>query len=112
MTYLISTMQQNFGIAYAQAQGASGSPLGSLGSLVPIVLMIGIFYFLLIRPQQKREKERKSMIAAIKKGDKVLTSGGMYATVDSVKDSEIVVLKISGNTKAEFTKNAIQSKVS
>ena len=105
-------MFENFGIAYAQAQGAQGSPFGSLGSLIPIVLMIGIFYFLLIRPQQKKEKERKSMISDIKKGDKVLTSGGMYATVDSVKDTDIVVLKISGNTKAEFTKSSIQTKVS
>ena len=103
-------MFENFGIAYAQAQGAQGSPLGSM--IIPFVAMIGIFYFFLIRPQQKKEKERKDMISAIKKGDRVLTSGGMYATVDSVKDTDTVVLKISGNTKAEFTKNAIQAKVS
>lgn len=107
-------MFENIGIAYAQAQGggAAASPLGALGNILPILLIIGIFYFLIIRPQQKREKERKNMIASIKKGDKVLTAGGIYAVVDSVKDDDIVVMKISGNTKAEFSKNSIQSKVS
>ncbi|HOO71133.1 MAG TPA: preprotein translocase subunit YajC [Spirochaetota bacterium] len=99
------------GIAYAQASGAAGSG-SSLLSLVPIALMIVIFYFLLIRPQQKKEKERKGMIDALKQGDKVLTAGGIYGTVDSFKDQDIVVLKISGNTKVEFTKSSIQAKVS
>ncbi len=98
-------------IAYAAGEGAAGGPGGSSWmSFVPIVLMIVIFYFLLIRPQQKKEKDRKSMISELKRGDKVLTVGGMYGTVDSISD-EIVVLKFSGNTKAEFSKNAIQTKV-
>ncbi len=99
------------GTAYAQAGGgvAAGS---SLFSLIPIVLMIVIFYFLLIRPQQKKEKERKGMIEALKQGDRVLTAGGIYGVVDSFKEPDIVVLKISGNTKVEFTKSAVQNKVS
>lgn len=73
--------------------------------------MIVIFYFLLIRPQQKKEKERKNMITALKQGDRVLTAGGLYGIVDSFKEGDVVVLKISGNTKAEFTRNAIQVKL-
>jgi preprotein translocase subunit YajC len=99
------------GIAYAQSGGAAASG-SSLISLVPIALMIVIFYFLLIRPQQKKEKERKSMIEALKQGDRVLTAGGLYGIVDSFKENDIVVLKISGNTKADFAKSAIQNRVS
>jgi preprotein translocase subunit YajC len=102
------------GAAFAQsATGAAGGSLGnSFGIIVPFALMFVVFYFLLIRPQQKKEKERKSMIESLQKGDRVITSGGMYAVIDSIKDKDVVVLKISGNTKVEFSRNAIQAKVS
>ena len=100
------------GIAFAQGQQPSGaSPGSSYLSFVPIVLMIVIFYFLLIRPQQKKEKERKNMITALKKGDRVLTAGGLYGIIDSFTEGDVVVLKISNNTKAEFTRNSIQVKL-
>ncbi len=101
--------------AYAQGTVPAASPLGgssSWMSFIPIVLMIVIFYFLLIRPQQKKEKDRKSLINAIEKGDKVITTGGIYATVSSVKSEEVVVLKIADGTKVEFSRNAIQGKIS
>jgi len=101
-------------IEYAFAQGATGgaaSTGSSLFSFIPIVLMIVIFYFLLIRPQQKKEKDRKGMITSLKKGDKVLTAGGIIGVVDSFNEGDIVVLKIANNTKVEFSKNAIQVKV-
>lgn len=104
-------------IAYAATETApapasqSQSPLGNYYFLILMVLTIGIFYFLLIRPQKKKEKERVSMIAALQKGDRVLTSGGMIGIIDSFKENDIVVLKISGNTKVEFTRNAIQTKI-
>lgn len=85
----------------------SGANGGSLtGSLVMIGLMIVIFYFFLIRPQKKQEKETKRMIDALKKGDKIVTIGGIYGTVFSVKDSTVVV-KVDDSTKIEFTKTAI-----
>lgn len=85
----------------------SGTNGGSLtGSLVMIGLMIVIFYFFLIRPQKKQEKETKRMIDALKKGDKIVTIGGIYGTVFSVKDSTVVV-KVDDSTKIEFTKTAI-----
>jgi len=82
-------------------------------SFIPIVLMVVIFYFLLIRPSQKKEKDRKKMIEALQKGDKVLTVGGIYGVVLNIKPEEnIVILKIGDGTKVEFAKSAIQGKVS
>ena len=98
-----------------QAPGGAGAPQGGGSgwmSLLPIVLMILIFYFLLIRPQQKREKERKQMIESLDKGDKVLTVGGIYGIVSSIKDENVVILKIADGTKVEFARSSIQSKVS
>jgi len=100
------------GIAYAQtAEGVQGGATSSLMQIAPIILMIAIFYFLLIRPQQKKEKDRKAMISQIQKGDRVLTAGGMYGDVDSIKDEEVVVLKLVDGSKAEFSRNAITMKV-
>jgi preprotein translocase subunit YajC len=103
------------GIAYAASEGApAGQGLQGFGNYSFIILMvatIAIFYFLLIRPQKKKEKERTNMISALQKGDKVMTAGGMYGVIDGFKDSDIVILKISGNTKVEFSKSAIQNKV-
>ena len=77
-------------------------------------LMIGaiviLFYFLIIRPQNKKQKETKRMLEAIKKGDKVVSIGGIHGSVFQVKDST-VILKVDDNTKMEFTKNAISSVV-
>lgn len=101
-------------ISTAHAQTAPGGN-GASGwmSMIPILLMIVIFYFLLIRPNQKKEKDRKKMIDLLQKGDKVITMGGMYGVVSSIKKEEnIVVLKIGDGTKVEFAKSAIQGKIS
>lgn len=98
-----------FGVAYAQGQGASGA--SSWVSLVPIILMILIFYFLLIRPQQKKEKQRVGMINNLQKGDKVVTAGGMHGVVVAVKD-DIITLKVATNTNIDFVKSSIQAKIS
>ncbi|MBN2038626.1 MAG: preprotein translocase subunit YajC [Spirochaetes bacterium] len=80
--------------------------------ILPVMILL-IFYFLLIRPSQKKEKLRKKMIDEIQKGDKVLTTGGIYGTVVNLKPEEgIVVLKIGDNTKVEFAKSAVQAKIS
>jgi preprotein translocase subunit YajC len=94
----------------AQGNGAQGG--SQWMSLLPILLMILIFYFLLIRPQQKKEKDRKAMISSIKKGDKVLTIGGIYGIVSDFKGDDIVIVKIGEGTKVEITRSAIQSKIS
>ncbi|MBU0952020.1 MAG: preprotein translocase subunit YajC [Elusimicrobia bacterium] len=77
-----------------------------LGGFLPLIMIFFIFYFLMIRPQQRKEKERKKMIAALKKGDKVVTAGGIYGTVTGIK-IDIVELKIDDNAKIQLKKSAI-----
>ena len=98
----------------AAPQGAQGGgSSGLLGMFLPFVLIIMVVYFFMIRPQQKRQKEHQRMLADLKKGDKVLTTGGMYATVFGFSDDQNkVILKISDEVKMEFLKSAIAQKVS
>jgi preprotein translocase subunit YajC len=65
---------------------------GLLGGLMPFLLIFGVFYFLIILPQRKRQKALADMVAAIKPGDKVITSGGLYATVKEVKEKSLIVM--------------------
>ena len=77
-------------------------------TLITFGVIILIFYFLIIRPQRKRDKEAKDMLAAIKKGDKIVTIGGIRGTVAVVKESTVIV-KVDDNTRIEFSKNAISA---
>ena len=87
-----------------------GNPTGGgpspFSMLLPILGMLLIFYFLMIRPQQKRQKEIQKMLGAIKKGDRVLTASGLYGVVFGVKD-DVVVLQIADNVKVEMLKSAV-----
>ena len=74
--------------------------------IVPLLMIFVIFYFLLIRPQQKKEKNRLSMLKSIKKNDEVVTAGGMHGIVLNVKDSTIT-LRIDDNVKVEVDKDAV-----
>lgn len=90
------------------AQEAPQGP--GMGSMLPMLLMMGlVFYFLLIRPQSKEKKRRAEMLSAVKKNDRVVTIGGIHGTVVNVKDDEIT-LKVdeSNNTKITFSRSAIQ----
>lgn len=78
---------------------------------LPIIVMIAIFYFLLIRPQQKRTKQRNAMLAALKKGDKVVTIGGMHGTIQEISDDS-VTLRIAHNVNANFDRGAINNVLS
>jgi preprotein translocase subunit YajC len=82
-----------------------------LSMLLPILGMLAIFYFLLIRPQQKRQKETQKMIGALKNGDKVVTSAGMYGTIAGIKD-DVIIVKIADNVKVEMLKSAVSGVVS
>ena len=99
----------NFAYAMGQsAQRATGQPAPSpLAGFIPIILIFAIFYFLLIRPQQKRHKQHEEMIKNIKKGDKVVTTGGIVGVVVGVKDNQVVLKVGDGETKIEFLKSAI-----
>ena len=90
--------------AYAQTAAASGAE--TLYSFLPIILMFAVLYFLMIRPQMKRQKEHKAMVEAIGKGDEVVTVGGILGTVTKVSDV-YVTLAVSGNTEIVVQKSAV-----
>jgi preprotein translocase subunit YajC len=87
----------------AQGGAGQGGAAGLFGSLVPLVLIFVIFYFLLIRPQQKKAKEHKNMIDNLKKGDKIITSGGLYGVIEAVS-SNTVTVKVGENVKIKLGK--------
>lgn len=93
-------------LAAAPAQGGGGL----LSLIVPFVLMFVIFYFLLIRPQQKKQKTRNAMLSALKKGDKVVTIGGLHGTIVEITD-DVVVLKVNDVTKLTFDRNSVSHSV-
>jgi len=100
-----------FGLAFAMggAPGGAAGPAGGMAAfqqVIPLVFMFAIFYFLLIRPQQKKAKEHKALLEAIKKGDNVITAGGMHGKVNSVDDS-IVTLEIATGVNIKITKSYI-----
>ena len=94
--------------AMAAPEGGAGSGGSMMTTFVTFGLIIAIFYFLIIRPQRKRDKETKDMLASIKKGDKVVSIGGIHGTVMVVKESSVIV-KVDDNTRLEFSRTAINS---
>lgn len=101
-----------FGLAFAMgsapggAAGGAGGGMAAFQQIIPLVFMFAIFYFLLIRPQQKKAKEHKALLEAMKKGDNVITAGGVHGKVTTV-DSEIVTLEIANNVNIKITKSYI-----
>lgn len=95
--------------AYAMGQaGSSGAPAGGGGltAFVPLILMFVIFYFLLIRPQQKKAKEHQNMINNLKKGERIITSGGIHGTITSLGDTTIS-LEIAENVKIKINRGNV-----
>ncbi|MFK7889970.1 MAG: preprotein translocase subunit YajC [Granulosicoccus sp.] len=88
--------------AYAQSGSAGGSILG----ILPLLLMLPIFYFLMIRPQQKRMKEHKNMVEALKKGDEVVTNGGLGGTITKVGDAYLSV-RVAENVEVNVQKQSV-----
>ena len=81
-----------FDIAYAMGQGGvGGEGAGGFAGFIPLILMFVIFYFLLIRPQQKRTKEHRAMVTNLKKGDKIITSGGLHGRITGMDDATLTV---------------------
>lgn len=87
------------------APAAGGNPLGSF---IPLIFIFVIFYFLLIRPQQKKAKEHQKMLSAVKKDDRIITTGGIYGTVTNVK-GEILEVKIAEGVKIQLAKSAVSA---
>jgi preprotein translocase subunit YajC len=93
-------------IIYASTQGSGGS--GGMLSILPFILIMLILYFLLIRPQAKRQKAKKSMLETLKKGDHIVTIGGVHGTVVGLKNQgKIVVIKVDKNTNLSIVKSSI-----
>jgi len=80
-----------------------------IAQFIPLILIFVIFYFFLIRPQQKRVKDHKEMVAAIKRGDEIITSGGIIGTVDRVMEDDRIEVTISENTKVQIIRSTITS---
>jgi len=102
----MTTELLNIAKLLAGAPTPGGSPIEGLVSFVPLLVMFVIFYLLLIRPQQKRQKEVRDMINNLKKGDRVITTGGLYGTIVGLNDS-YVQLKIADQVKVKISRSAI-----
>ncbi len=101
-----------FGLAFAMgsapggAAGGAGGGMAAFQQIIPLVFMFAIFYFLLIRPQQKKAKEHKALLEAMKKGDNVITAGGVHGKVSAV-ENDIVTLEVANNVNIKITKSYI-----
>jgi preprotein translocase subunit YajC len=90
--------------------GGGGAAGGGFGFIFVIIATFAIFYFILIRPQQKKQKDLQKMVEALKKGDRVMTNGGIFGTVAGLRDN-IVILKVADDVKIEVLKTAVASVV-
>ena len=95
-------------IAFAMGQGgaAGGAQSGGFTAFIPLIIMFAIFYFLLIRPQQKKTKQHREMISALKKGDRVVTSGGIHGRITSADDA-VVTVEISDKVRIKINRGNI-----
>jgi preprotein translocase subunit YajC len=108
-TFFLSLLSGASTQTTAAGATATSSTTGSfIATIIPFALVILIFYFLLIRPQNKKQKETDKMLKALKKGDKVVTIGGIHGIIHSIKEGT-VVLKVDDNTTLEFSRSAIAS---
>ena len=103
------------GVGEAFAMGAPVGPDGQQPSLlvqmVPFILMFGVIYFLILRPQHKKQKQQQVMIDALKKGDKVVTSGGIHGTIVGVKEKDgILVLQVAKEVRIEVSRGSVNRK--
>jgi preprotein translocase subunit YajC len=90
----------------ARPAGGEGQQGSWITTLMPLVVIFAIFYFLMIRPQQKQQKKHREMLAAIKKGDRVITRGGMHGTVFGITDN-IITIEVTNELKLKFNREAI-----
>ncbi|MBL8669060.1 MAG: preprotein translocase subunit YajC [Alphaproteobacteria bacterium] len=93
--------------AFAQAAGGAGGDSNFLVSLAPLILIFVVFYFLLIRPQQKKMKQHKELIAALRRGDRIVTSGGIVATVSKVIDEQFLQVEIAEGVRVRLLRGMV-----
>jgi preprotein translocase subunit YajC len=98
-------------LAYATNGTTTGTTTSFLASPIFMILaMFAIFYFLLIRPQQKQRKQHNEMLAALKKGDRVITSGGLYGEISGIKD-DLITMEIAPKVRVKVSRNSIAGKI-
>ena len=96
-----------FYLVLAQAQTASPTGAGGgIGFFVPMILIFVMMYFVMIRPQRKRQMEQQRLVSALKTGDRVVTNAGIHGLISNVKDSTVIV-KVADNVKIEMEKSAV-----
>jgi preprotein translocase subunit YajC len=108
MTGIMSLLPLLMGVPDGASGGSGGGGTQLITMLVTFGLIIVVFYFLVIRPQNRKTKDAKKMLESIRKGDRVVTIGGLHGFVESVKD-DAVVLKVDDNVKLKFNKSAIST---
>ncbi|MBE9542332.1 MAG: preprotein translocase subunit YajC [Proteobacteria bacterium] len=97
-----------FNLVYAMGTGGTGGGTGGggLGAFLPLIIIFAIFYFLLIRPQQKKSKQHKQLLTDLKKGDKVVSSGGLHGVITGLSD-DVVTVEISPKVRVKITRGSI-----
>jgi preprotein translocase subunit YajC len=93
--------------AYAQAAASTGGTMGALEQFLPLILIFVVFYFLLIRPQQKRMKQHKEMLGQLRRGDKVVTAGGIIGTVNKMVNDTEVAVEIAEGVRVRVLRSTI-----
>ena len=96
-------------IAYAMG-GGGGQGAAGFSGFIPIILMFVIFYFLLIRPQQKRQKDHRSMVSNLKKGDRIITSGGLYGRITGIDETALTV-EIADKVRVKVARSNVSALV-
>mgnify|MGYP002065217134 CR=1 FL=1 len=96
-------------MAYAMGQGGQAGA-GGFSAFIPIILMFVIFYFLLIRPQQKKTKEHREMISSLKKGDRIITSGGLHGRITGIDDTTLT-LEIADKVRVKVARSNVSAMV-
>ena len=107
MYSLFSSLGPMVRLMGAPAGGDGGS---SMMSFLPLVAIIAIFYFLILRPQKKKQQDTQKMLSALRKGDRVVTIGGIHGIIQSVKESTVII-KVDENVKLEFNRGAVSTVV-
>ena len=106
MNSFVSALRPMFRLMGAPGGGEGGG--NPIMSFLPLVAIIAIFYFLILRPQNKKQKETQKMLSALKKGDRVVTIGGIHGVIQSIKENTVIV-KVDDNVKLELNRGAISS---
>lgn len=97
-------MLQQFILMAPQGGAQGGNPLMQI---LPLVLIVVVFYFFMIRPQVKKAKDQKKYIEALKEGDKIITIGGIYGKISKMRDDGTVIMEVEDGTKMKISKNSI-----